>query len=112
MRKAIVLVMSFALSLTLSAQTPTTTTHCTKTGDDVDCTSTDNSAQIARQQAQDQAGQQAGAAVGTALGNGVAAMVRVHRFNKGVKKYCKQHQGETWTYRDAQGNILNSGQCN
>jgi len=121
MKKAIVVsLIVFALTLTLSAQTSSTTnTTCTRSGDYINCNGTttttappDNSAQIARQQAQDQANYQAGQAVGAAMGSGIAAAIRVHQYHKSIKKYCKHHQGEQWFYRNPQGQVLDSGQCN
>lgn len=107
-RVATLVVLTFALRNSLHGQTPTTKTHCTRSGDDVDCTSTDNSAQIARQAEQDREGYETGQAMGKALGRGILSMREAHQ----VKEYCKQHPGEVWTRTsNADGHILATGQC-
>lgn len=83
------------------------------------CENTDNSAQSAVQAQQDKANTEAGAAVGQAMGGVFVAMAQRHAFNKMVKKYCKEHRGETWTYRqpfadgspNPDGAILHTGTC-
>jgi hypothetical protein len=75
----------------------TTETHCHKTNDDIDCTTTDKAAeQKANQEAAD---------------NIVGKPITNWRVNRGVKKYCKQHPGEPFHWTMPDGTIARRGVC-
>ncbi|HEU0048530.1 MAG TPA: hypothetical protein VFQ43_13105 [Nitrososphaera sp.] len=82
-------------------------TDCRTSGDNTHCTSTDVGQQNAER---DRQGYEMGQQMGKALGSAIALGVRGNYANR-VRKYCKEHAGETYTYRDAQGTVLDSGTC-
>ncbi len=110
-KRAVLVVLSFALHHSMHGQTTTTTnTNCNVYGNTADCTSTststpDTSTQQAEQQRQAyETGQQIGAAFGQAM--------QAHAFSKGLRKYCDAHPGEDWHYRSrADGHEISSGHC-
>lgn len=104
-------VLSFALSHPTHGQTPTTKTHCDVTGDTADCTSTDNSGEIAAQAEKDRQGYELGKSTGNAMGGLVGLAIRKHAIQKQYKAYCNQHPGETWAWHDAKGNVTDQGTC-
>jgi hypothetical protein len=111
--KTFLAILASLIVLAATAIAQTTTTNCdtsaTVNGDHVDgstrCTSTDDSAERAaqakRQADQDKAWQD----FGTNLGNMIAQI----GIKKNIKKYCEQHQGESWNWQ-VNGQQL-SGTC-
>lgn len=113
MRKLEIAVLFLLAATATFAQTVTTTTNCDINGSgnsaSVRCTSTDDAAQqkaIADQQAaQKKSNDELFAHMGNAVGN----VILRARINKGVRKYCDQHQGEPWNWQVNGQNL--SGTC-
>jgi hypothetical protein len=91
---AMFVVLSFALRHSTQGQTTTTNTDCTLNGNTAICTSTstDDSAQKARQAEQQREAYETGQKIGSALGRGILAIRDRQKFNG----YCKQHAGEPY----------------
>jgi hypothetical protein len=85
----------------------TTNTSCILSGNMANCTSTtvDHSAQ---QRQAYETGQQVGSAIGIIVGRAVAS----HKMNAGIRKYCVQHPGSRYTWRNNRtGYVMASGYC-
>lgn len=72
------------------------------------CTSTDTGAAQAERNRENAEGSQA---MGNALGTGLAAVIVRHKEKKELKKYCDQHPGEKWVWKQADGSVTSSGIC-
>jgi hypothetical protein len=85
--------------------TSNTQTHCTLNGDYADCRSTTHTNSSSSHPFQD------GYAAGQMMGAPLARAIANHRANKWAKKYCKQHPGENWGWKLADGSVTSSGVC-
>ena len=82
-------------------------TDCKTSGDKTRCTSIDVGQQDAERDRQlHETGQQLGKALGNAIALGAHGSSATR-----LRKYCKEHSGETYAYRNAEGVVLDSGTC-
>jgi hypothetical protein len=54
----------------------------------------------------------AGYQTGQAIGNSLANLVAASRFKHQLKKYCREHSGQQWSYRSGvDGHVISQGWC-